>query len=182
MVMIKMASQRAIDRTWRVVAPVSRKSASSRRRRSAIMISVLTTAIEVKVKSIVVEALPPRLGAATALGTAALALAALAVAPETQTSTNSSDPAVPSSGPDTDPALPGAVAALAARAGDRMIVLRFDYRSWPDLTGFLVQAERTGVRVCVANPASALVVTSQFICTRSDIADGQVYWLTPVAP
>jgi hypothetical protein len=129
-----------------------------------------------------VEALPPRLGAATALGTAALALAALAVAPETQTSTNSSDPAVPSSGPDTDPALPGAVAALAARAGGRMIVLRFDYRSWPDITGFLAQAERTGVRACVANPASALVVTSQFICTRSDIADGQVYWLTPAGP
>ena len=45
-----------------------------------------------------------------------------------------------------------------------------------------VQAERTGVRACVANPASALVVTSQFICTRSDTADGQVYWLTPAAP
>lgn len=130
----------------------------------------------------VAEVLPPRLGATAALGAAALALAALAVAPDTQTSTNSSDPAVPSSGPDTDPALPGAVAALAARAGGRMIVLRFDYHSWPDVTGFLVQAERTGVRACVADPASALVVTSQFICTRSDIADGRTYWLTPVAP
>jgi hypothetical protein len=130
----------------------------------------------------IVEALPPRLGAITALGTAALALAALAVAPETQTSTNSSDPAVPSSGPDTDPALPGAVAALAARAAGRMIVLRFDYHSWPDVTGFLVQAERTRVRACVANPASILVVTSQFICTRSDIARGRSYWLAPVAP
>ncbi len=128
------------------------------------------------------EALPPRLGAATALGTAAVALAALAVAPQTQTSTNSSDPAVPSSGPDTDPALPGAVAALAARAGGRMIVLRFDYHSWPDVTGFLVQAERTKVRACVADPASALVVTSQFICTRSDVAAGRNYWLSPVAP
>jgi hypothetical protein len=130
----------------------------------------------------VVEALPSPLGATAAIGAAVLALAALAVAPETQTSTNSSDPAVASSGPDTDPALPGTVAALAARAGGRMIVVRFDYRSWPDVTGFLVQAERTGVRACVANPASALVVTSQFICTRSDTADGQVYWLTPVAP
>ena len=129
-----------------------------------------------------VEALPSRLGAATALGTAALALAALAVAPDTQTSTNSSDPAVLSSGPDTDPALPRAVAALAARAGGQMIVLRFDYQSWPDVTGFLVQAERTRVRACVANPASALVMTSQFICTRSGLADGQVFWLTPVAP
>jgi hypothetical protein len=129
-----------------------------------------------------VEALPSPLGATTALSAAVLAVAALAVAPETQTSTNSSDPAVLSSGPDTDPALPGAVAALTARAGGRMIVLRFDYQSWPDVTGFLVQAERTRVRACVANPASALVMTSQFICTRSDIADGQVDWLTPVAP
>ena len=63
-----------------------------------------------------------------------------------------------------------------------MIVLRFDYLSWPDITGFLVQAERTGVRACVPNPASALVMTSQFVCTRSDIADGQAYWLAPVAP
>ena len=50
--MIRTASQRAIDRTWRVVAPVSRRSASSRRRRSAIMISVLMTAIDVKAKII----------------------------------------------------------------------------------------------------------------------------------
>ena len=130
----------------------------------------------------VVEALPSPMGTATAIGVVVLALTALAVAPETQTSTSSSDPANLGSGPDTDPALPGAVAALAARAGGRMIVLRFDYRSWPDITGFLVQAERTGVRACVPYPASALVVTSQFICTRSDIADGQTYWLTPVAP
>jgi hypothetical protein len=26
------------------------------------------------------------------------------------------------------------------------------------------------------------IVTSQFICTRADIADGQVYWLLPSAP
>jgi hypothetical protein len=130
----------------------------------------------------VVERLPAPLGPTAAVGAAVLALAALAVAPDTQTSTNSSDPAVLSSGPDTDPALPGAVATLAARAGGRTIVLRFDYRSWPDVTGFLVQAERTKVRACVADPASELVMTSQFICTRSDIADGRVYWLTPVAP
>ncbi len=130
----------------------------------------------------VVEAMPLRLGAVLALVAAGLALAALAVAPDTRTSTNSSDPAVLSSGPDTDPALPGAVAALAARAGGRTIVLRFDFPSWPDVTGFLVQAERTGVRACVANPASIVVMTSQFICTRADIADGRVYWFHTVAP
>jgi len=45
------------------------------------------------------------------------------------------------------------VSALAARSGSRMIVLRFDHGSWPDITGFLVQAERTGVRACVPNPS-----------------------------
>jgi hypothetical protein len=130
----------------------------------------------------VVEALPPPLGATAAIGAVVLALAALAMAPQTQTSTSSSDPALPISGPDTDPALPSAVATLSARSGGQMIVLRFDYRSWPDVTGFLVQAERTGVRACVADPKSALVMTSQFICTQSDIAHGRAYWLSPIAP
>ena len=132
----------------------------------------------------VVEAmpLPLPLGAVTAAGAAVLALAALAVASQTHTSTNSSDPAVLSSGPDTDPALPGAVATLAARAGGRTIVLRFDFPSWPDVTGFLVQAERTGVPACVANPAWTVVITSQFICTRAEIAAGRVYWFRTAAP
>jgi hypothetical protein len=104
------------------------------------------------------------------------------VAPQTRTSTNSSDPARLSSGPDTDAALPGAVATLAARSAGRMIVLRFGQRSWPDVTGFVVQAERTGVPACVADPAATLVVTSQFICTTSDLATGRVFWITPAAP
>ena len=54
-----------------------------------------------------------------------------------------------------------------------MIVLRFDQKSWPDVTGFLVQAERTGVRACVVNPVWTFMMTSQFICTSQDIADGR---------
>ena len=130
----------------------------------------------------VVEAMPLPLGAATAAGAVVLLLAALAIAPQTRTSTNSSDPAVATSGQDTDPALPGAVSALAARSGGRMIVLRLDPQFWGDATGFLVQAERTGVRACVANPVYTFIVTSQFICTRPEIADGRVYWLRPAAP
>jgi hypothetical protein len=130
----------------------------------------------------VVEALPLPLGAVTAAGAVVLVLAALALAPETRTSTNRSDPAVSNSGQDTDAALPGAVSALAARSGGRMIVLRFDPQFWGDVTGILVQAERTGVRACVPDPSKAYIVTSQFICTRRDIADGQVYWLRPAAP
>jgi len=129
----------------------------------------------------VIAAMPMRPGAVTAAGLAVLALVALATAPDTRTSTDSSDPVVLSSGPDTDAALPGAVSALAARAGGRTIVLRFDQKSWPDVTGFLVQAERTGVRACVLNPIWTFMMTSQFICTRPDIADGQLYWFRTTA-
>ncbi len=143
---------------------------------SAPVITLLVIAVGV------VEAMPSRLGAAAAACAAVLALAALAVAPDTQTSTNSSDPAVLSSGPDTDPALPGATSLLAARSGGRMIVLRFDQKTWPDVTGFLVQAERTGVRACVLNPAWTFMMTSQFICTSQDIAAGRLYWFRTVVP
>ena len=134
---------------------------------SAPVITLLVIAVGV------IEAMPSRLGAAAAAGAALLALVALAVAPDTQTSTNSSDPAVLSSGPNTDPALPGAVSALAARSGGRTILLRFDQESWPDVTGFLVQAERTGVRACVVNPVWTFMMTSQFICTSQEIANGR---------
>jgi hypothetical protein len=130
----------------------------------------------------VVEAMPLRLGTVIACAAVVLVFAALAVAPGTRTSTTSSDPAIASSGQDTDAALPGAVSTLAARSGGRMIVLRLDPQFWGDATGFLVQAERTGVRACVANPEYTFIVTSQFICTGRDLADGRVYWLRPAAP
>jgi hypothetical protein len=130
----------------------------------------------------VVEAMPRPFGAAAAAAAAVLALAALAVAPDTRTSTNSSDPAVLTSGQDTDSALPAAVSTLAARSGGRMIVVQLKHQFWGDATGVLVQAERSGVRACVADPVYTFIVTSQFICTRADIADGQVYWLLPSAP
>jgi hypothetical protein len=130
----------------------------------------------------VVEAMAARPGAVVATVAAVAAVAALGAAPQTRTSTDSSDPAVLSSGPNTDPALPGAVATLAARAAGRMIVLHFDHQDWPDITGMLVQAERTGVRACVANPIWTVIVTSQFICTDADLAVGRAFWLTPAAP
>jgi hypothetical protein len=143
---------------------------------SAPVITLLVIALGV------VEALPRPLGMAAAAAAAVLVLAALAVAPDTRTSTNASDPAVPTSGQDTDSALPAAVSALAARSDGKMIVLRLDPPFWGDATGFLVQAERTGVRACVANPVYTFIVTSQFICTRADIAHGQVFWMHAVAP
>jgi hypothetical protein len=129
------------------------------------------------------EAIPPRMaGTVAAVAAAGLAVGLLAAAPGMRTSTDSSDPAVLSSGPDTDPALPGAVAALAARSGGRTIVLRFDQKTWPDVTGFLVQAERTGVRACVKNPIWTFMMTSQFMCTSQEVADGRLYWFRDTTP
>jgi hypothetical protein len=130
----------------------------------------------------VIEAMPLPLSATAAVGAVALVLAALAVAPDTRTSTNVSDPAVLNSGTDTDPALPGVVSALAARSDGRIIVLRLAHPAWGDVAGFLVQAERTGVRACVANPAWTFMLTSQFICTSADIADGRTYYFLITAP
>ena len=143
---------------------------------SAPVITLLVIAVGV------IEAMPSPLGLAAAVGAAVLALAAFAGAPDTHTSTNSSDPAVLTSGPNTDPALPGAVSALAARSGGRKIVLRFDQKTWPDVAGFLVLGERTGVRACVVNPIWTFMMTSQFICTSQEIADGRLYWFRNAAP
>ena len=40
----------------------------------------------------------------------------------------------------------GAVRAVAAQADGKTVVIRFNHDAWADVTGFLVQAERTGVR------------------------------------
>ena len=63
-----------------------------------------------------------------------------------------------------------------------IIVLRFDQKSWPDVAGFVVQAERTGVRACVLNPVWRFMMTSQFICTSPEIADSRLYWFRTIAP
>jgi hypothetical protein len=116
--------------------------------------------------------------AVVAVAVAAAAMAAFAAAPLSRTSTAYSDPAAPGmSPPPTDAAIPGAVAALAARSGGKTLVLGVDPGgAWEDLTGFLVQAERTGVRACVDDPAWEFMVTSQFICTPQEAAVGAPYY------
>jgi hypothetical protein len=115
-------------------------------------------------------------GAAAAL-VAVGAIAAFAAAPLARTSTSYSDPGAPWMSPsDTDAAIPGAVATLAARSPGKTLVLNLDHNAWVDLTGFLVQAERTGVRACVDNPQWEFMVTSQFICTPHEAAAGARYY------
>jgi hypothetical protein len=107
--------------------------------------------------------------------TAAAAVAAwwvFAAAPATQLTTVHVDPENPRAGESTDALLPSGVAAMGALAAGRTIVLTFSHNAWPTVTGILVQAERTGVRACVADPHWKFMMTSQFICTRAQVAGG----------
>ena len=133
---------------------------------SAPIITLLVIALAV------VHAPPVPLGAVLAAGAAVLGVAVFAAAPATAVSTE-----------DTDAALPHAVQAVAAQAGGKTIVIRFSHNAWIDITGFLVQAERTGVRACVANPTWTYMMTTQFICTPGQIAGGAPFWFNaPSAP
>ncbi len=133
---------------------------------SAPILTLLVIAVAV------VHAPPVPLGAVLAAGAGVLGVAAFAAAPGTAVSTA-----------DTDAALPHAVQAVAAQAGGRTIVIRFNHDAWIDVTGFLVQAERTGVRACAAEPTWTFMMTTQFICTPGQIAGGAPFWFSaPVAP
>jgi hypothetical protein len=123
----------------------------------------------------------------TGLGIAAVAAvaacAAFAMAPQTRTSTDHADPANPAvTGPTVDPAMAAGVARMAALAAGRPIVLRFTHDAWPAMTGVLVQAQRSGVRACVADPNWTFMVTSQFICAPAELADGRAFRLYPPGP
>ena len=119
----------------------------------------------------------------------ALALAgcaAFAVAPQTRLSTDHADPGDPAAtGPVADPSLPAGVARIGALADGRYAVLAIpQHDAWPAVTGILVQAERAGVPACVAGPAWEFMMTSQFICTRQEAADGLRFsvWTPAGAP
>jgi hypothetical protein len=145
---------------------------------SAPVIAVLVIVVGVA------EALPSRLGLVVALIAALAGCAAFAAAPQTRLTTEHADPADLSTGPETDPSMPAGVARLAAIAGGRPIVLRLAHNAWPAMTGVLVQAERTGVSACVADPGWEFMVTSQFVCTPAEITDGVVFqlWVPGTAP
>jgi len=133
---------------------------------SAPVLTLLVIAVAV------VHAAPARPGAVLAGGAAVLGVAAFALAPATAVSTQ-----------DTDAALPAAVRAVAAQAGGKTVVIRFNHNAWVDVTGFLVQAERTGVRACVQDASWTFMMTRQFICTPGQVAGGAPFWFNaPAAP
>ena len=104
-------------------------------------------------------------GTALAVLAAVVTFATLAVIPGTRTSTN-----------DIDESLPGVVATLAARAPGQTVVLHIDHSAWVETTGFLVQAERSGVKACLDDPWFTFLMSKQFICTPAQAAAGPAYW------
>jgi hypothetical protein len=152
---------RATSRSESTILPSPTSDTSTSRRRSLLVIALA-----------VVHAPPVPRGAVLAVGAAVLGAAAFAAAPGTAVNTSQ-----------TEAALPHAVSVVAGRAHGRMIVVHFDHNAWQDVTGFLVQAERTGVRACVANPYWTFMMSRQFICTPAQIAAGAPFWFySPVAP
>jgi hypothetical protein len=106
------------------------------------------------------------LGTGVAVLAAAAAFVVLTVIPGTRTSSTN----------DIDESLPHVVATLAARAAGQTIVLHIDHPAWVETTGFLVQAERTGVKACLDDPRYTFLMTRQFICTPAQAASGRGYW------
>jgi len=125
---------------------------------SAPLVAVVVLALAL------VGSLPPKVALALSTAATVAATAVLAVLPGTLTNTK-----------DVDEALPGAVAAIAARAPGKTIVLTIEHAAWVQTTGFLVQAERTGVQVCVDDAWYTFLFTSQFICTPAQVASGVSY-------
>jgi hypothetical protein len=133
---------------------------------SAPLLALLVIAVGVS------QVLGARTGTVLAAAGAVAALAVFALVPGMRTSTN-----------DIDAGLPHAVAAVAARAPGREIVLSIQHDAWVDTTGFLVQAERTHVRVCLDEANWRFMMTAQFICTPEQAAAGVRYTFdTPHAP
>src|SRR5450755_950752 len=133
---------------------------------SAPLLALLVIAVGVS------QALGARTGTVLAAAGAVAALVVFALVPGMRTSTN-----------DIDPGLPHAVAAVAARAPGREIVLSIQHNAWVDTTGFLVQAERAHVRVCLDDPHWTFMMTAQFICTPQQAAGGARFTFdSPHAP
>jgi hypothetical protein len=74
-----------------------------------------------------------------------------------------------------DPALPAMVSALRdapARQGRPVRIVRFSHDAWPQMTGFVVAAQRDGLRVCIDGNEWTFMFTSDYRCARRDDASG----------
>jgi len=133
---------------------------------------VLVLVIVIAATELIASGGHPKAALAVAAATAIAAWGVFAAAPATRLTTVYVDPANPRAGHSTDAQLPSGVAAMAAAAAGRPIVVTFPHNAWPTVTGILVQAERTGIRACVAERHWKFMMTSQFICSPAERAAG----------
>jgi hypothetical protein len=110
---------------------------------------------------------------------AVAACCAFAGAAATQISTAYVDPLNPPAGNPVDPTLPAVVATMGTLAAGRTIVLDFPHDGWTDVTGILVQAGRTGVSACVANPHWAFLMSGRSVCTSAELRRGYAMSVYP---
>ncbi len=78
-----------------------------------------------------------------------------------------------------EPTLPAVVHAMADARTDRggPLVLTLeqpaDYQPmWPDALGVIVEAQRKGIRACMADRSFEFLVTSEFVCSPQDVERG----------
>jgi hypothetical protein len=76
---------------------------------------------------------------------------------------------------DDEPALSAAVGDLAGLAPGRPLVLSIDSGTWSDVTGFLVLAERRGIRACVVGRKWSVLLSPGLICGPHDLATGATF-------
>jgi hypothetical protein len=76
-----------------------------------------------------------------------------------------------------EPTLPAVVHAMAdARTGrDAPLVLTLDQPAdyepmWPDALGVIVEAQRKGIRACMADRSFEFLVTEEFVCSADEVA------------
>ena len=142
--------------------------------------SVPASAVLVLALALVWAVRDPLLRTSLAASTAVFAVALFALAPLTKTSTTYSDPSVPVSGYDTDPQLPAALTLLTEHSARRPIVIHVGPDgTWTSMTGLLILAERRDVPICLAGSYWEFIVTSEFICSTSEVDHGANYNLMP---
>ena len=74
-----------------------------------------------------------------------------------------------------DPELPAMVAALKdapARQGRPVRIVRFSHDAWQQVAGFVVAAQREGLRACIDGGEWTFMFTTDYSCARRDDASG----------
>lgn len=78
------------------------------------------------------------------------------------------------------PQIPHVVAAMAAVAAGRPMLVSIDQNDWMDATGVVAYADRAGLRSCVAGSHWSIMFRAQSMCTPRDLRTG--VWFTFTGP